>query len=321
MDLTQKFEGWLPVRVFREGGEAMVDWCRMGDARFTDPFFRTTVDRVRRTPFNLTFPNRTSIELLADLRRAGRPAVEPTGFIFHMSRCGSTLVSQMLSSLPGTIVLSEPPPVDDLFRLCRGGMNDNARDIVKAMVHCLAEPRQGETRFFLKFDPWNVADLPLIRSAFPEVPWVFLYREPLEVMSSQMREPAASMMPGNLTHPLPGISIEGSFSIEREEYAARALRFICERALEHSDDTKGLFVEYKELPAAVFEKIASHFGLELTDNDIELMRGASTVHAKTGDKNYTVVNDQNRTEVSDAVRRAADEFIRPVYDRLRKVNP
>ncbi len=320
MDLRLKFDGWSPARVIRDDGELLVDWCRMGDVRFTDPFFRTTVDTVRRTPFNLAFRNRTAIATLSNLRESGRPAVDPTGFIFHMSRCGSTLVSQMLAALPRNMVLSEPPPVDDVLLLRRCGIaDDTVTAVLKDMVHCLAEPRNGETQFFIKFDAWNVLDLTLIRLAFPSVPWVFLYREPLEVMASQMRQPASSMMPGNITHPLPGLPAERLFSMAREEYAARALGILCESALAHSNDEKALFIEYNELPAAVFDKIAEHFGLELADADVESMRAASTVHAKTGEKNYSSDSDKNRAEVSDEVRRAAEEFIRPAYDKLRKL--
>ena len=322
MDLTRKFEGWLPARVFREGGEIVVDWCRMGDSRFIDPFFRTTIDTARRTPFNLAFRNRTPIATLSNLRKAGRPAIGPTGFIFHMSRCGSTLVSQMLAALPRNIVLSEPPPVDDILRLRQTGIDDVAvLHMLRDLVHCLAEPRHGEKHFVIKFDAWNVIDLPLVRSAFPDVPWIFLFREPTEVMASQMREPAASMIPGSITHPLPGFSAQEVLSMSREEYAARALRVLCDAALGSSKDRKGLFVEYKDLPAAAFEKIAVHFGLKLTEEDIDLMRTVSNVHAKTGEKNYATNKDKNVAAVSDGVRCAADEFVRPVYDRLRKVYP
>ena len=40
---------------------------------------------------------------------AAEPGIDPTGFIFHLARCGSTLVSQMLAALPEHIVLSEAP--------------------------------------------------------------------------------------------------------------------------------------------------------------------------------------------------------------------
>src|SRR5438874_313448 len=45
--------------------------------------------------------------------------LRPSGLIFHMSRCGSTLVSQMLAALPANIVVSEAPPIDAIVQAYR----------------------------------------------------------------------------------------------------------------------------------------------------------------------------------------------------------
>jgi len=88
----------VPVRI----DAGWVEWLDVGTLRFTDPFFENTVRRAGR--------------------RAGiAPGPGPAGLIFHVSRCGSTLISQMLSTA-GQLVLSEPPPVDDIFRLHHAGV-------------------------------------------------------------------------------------------------------------------------------------------------------------------------------------------------------
>ena len=81
----------------------MVDWGCLGKERFTDPLFEQTIDVCLRHPFNLLFRHQTPIELLGEVA-ATFPMVPPSGFIFHLSRCGSTLVSQMLAALPQNIV-------------------------------------------------------------------------------------------------------------------------------------------------------------------------------------------------------------------------
>ena len=86
-------------------------WCYLGEDRFVAPFFEQTISRHSRTPFNLPFPHVTPLAALAELQAAD-PGLPPTGFIFHMSRCGSTLVAQMLAALPQNIVISEAGPVD-----------------------------------------------------------------------------------------------------------------------------------------------------------------------------------------------------------------
>ena len=112
-----KLDGWIPIRVFWRHGQARpeVEWCRLGEAGFTDPFFESTVQRLMSHPFHHAFRRRTSIDALEEWR-AQRPGLAPTGFIFHMSRCGSTLVSQMLAAVDRNVVLSEAAPIDWVLR-------------------------------------------------------------------------------------------------------------------------------------------------------------------------------------------------------------
>ena len=59
-------------------------------------------------------------ELVADARwrlggQGGRPALEPSGFVFHLSRCGSTLIANSLQTAPKALVLSEPEIVAEVL--------------------------------------------------------------------------------------------------------------------------------------------------------------------------------------------------------------
>ena len=44
------------------------------------------------------------------------PAIHLDGLVFHLSRCGSTLIAQMLAALPWTVVASEPSVIDSAIR-------------------------------------------------------------------------------------------------------------------------------------------------------------------------------------------------------------
>ena len=46
--------------------------------------------------------------------------IEPTGFIFHESRVGSTLVANMLASIPANLVYSEPHVPFSVITQCKG---------------------------------------------------------------------------------------------------------------------------------------------------------------------------------------------------------
>ncbi len=108
---------WMPIRVYQEQGEPMLDWAYFGSARFVEPFFEDTVAKVLRRSFSLLFRQQTPLSILDELQLLA-PGVAPTGFIFHMSRCGSTLVSQMLAALPQNIVHRRDPA--DRYRVAHG---------------------------------------------------------------------------------------------------------------------------------------------------------------------------------------------------------
>jgi len=121
--------------------------------------------------------HRTPIAELGDWHAAS-PGMMPAGFIFHMSRCGSTLISQMLAALPQTVVISEASPIDWLARTTR--VSEPVRSQwLRWMVSALGQRRSGtENRYFIKFDSPTVMALPFIRRVFPSVPWVFAFRNP-----------------------------------------------------------------------------------------------------------------------------------------------
>src|SRR5439155_24789392 len=143
----------------------------------------------------------TPIEVLAELQ-AAEPGIPPTGFIFHMSRCGSTLISQMLAALPQNVVVSEAGPVDAVLRARFQAPDLPEREQIgwlQGIVSALGRRRTGEeSHFFVKLDAWHTLDLPLIQRAFPDVPWLFLYRNPVEVMVSHARQPGSQLVPGML---------------------------------------------------------------------------------------------------------------------------
>src|SRR4029077_6493953 len=157
--------------------------------------------------------------------------LEPSGFIFHMSRCGSTLVSQMLAALPSNIVVSEASPIDTVVqagRWRRDLSEDRQARWLPPIIGALGQKRTGsEQHYFIKLDCWHTLALPLFRRAFPAVPWVFLYRDPVEVLASQVSQPGTQMLPRGIGPNLYGI--ERAYGPgSAEDYYARVLAKVCE---------------------------------------------------------------------------------------------
>lgn len=63
-------------------------------------------------------PHIPSRHVQAEIDANPEKYLEPTGFIFHMSRCGSTLTANLLGASPYNLVYSESKPPVDVMSLC-----------------------------------------------------------------------------------------------------------------------------------------------------------------------------------------------------------
>jgi hypothetical protein len=309
-----KLDGWIPVRVsWREGGrEPFLDWCLLGETRFTEPFFADTLERHLRHPFHHAFRRETPISALNESRLSGAPV---KGIVFHMSRCGSTLVAQMLAALEQNIVLSEAEPVDAILRshLREPSITEEQRiDWLRGIVNALGQRRsEREQNLFLKLDCWSIAELPLIARAFPETPWIFLYRDPLEVLASQFRSPGGWTIPAILPPGVLGLEQLAS-AVSWPEYRVRVVGRICELALPHRQTGRGLLINYSQLPEAVYSVLPDHFGVDYSSADLNRMREVSRQNAKIPAERF----EPAALSLPPEARELAERWIYPVYEQL-----
>lgn len=316
---------WLPMQIVTIGGELYVDWAYFGPAPLRQPFFEDSIRSALWRPFARMFLYRTC---LADFlsHAALEPGLVPDGFIFHMSRCGSTLVSQMLAALPDNIAISEAAPIDAVVQLSHiwpALPGDQHAHYLRAMVAAFGRKRSGsEHRFFLKLDSWHALALPLFRRAFPDVPWIFLYRDPVEVKVSQARQPGSQMVPGILPPGIYGLDDPGL--LPGDDYSARVLAKVCEAAAGHygQDENKarGLLVNYRDLPGAFWSKILPHFGVRFSAVERDMMQRAARYDAKAQHAEFTDDRDGKQREASDSLRGIADTYVGPVYRRLEEMS-
>ena len=318
-DVTQ-LEGWVPARFLWREGKPIVDWCYLGRQRFEAAFFEHTIGKCMARPFNLLFRQQTSIEVLEQWHQM-RPGLEPTGFVFHMSRCGSTLVSQMLTAIPTNVVMSEARPIDSTLRAQFNSTeagDDQRITWLRWMVSALGQRwLGGEQHLFVKFDAWNTLELPLIRRAFPEVPWIFLYRDPVEVLVSHFANRGAHMIPGVLTPSLFGMDLQTAFSLRPEDYCAKVLATICRAASQHCRHG-GRLVNYRQLPEVVSESLLKFFNLRHSDDEIARLRAAGKRDAKDSTAPFQNDSQKKRDKATEAIRDAADKWLYPIYQDLEE---
>jgi hypothetical protein len=304
--------GWSPVRLGWDGPRPVLDWCFTEGVAFTAPFFHQTVEECFRDHCRLLFQRRTGIEEAGRLV-AEHPGLPPAAFIFHMSRCGSTLVAQMLVAVAEHLVLSEAGPVDSVLRAhwASAGVGDDDRVTwLRWIVGALGQPRHArQRRLYLKLDAWSVLDLEIVRQAYPDVPWFFLYRDPVEVLVSQSRRMGAHVIPGVLPPALLGMTPAQATGLAPVEYQARVLARICEAALDHSDDPRATFVEYRQLPGPAVTDLAPQA-------DAAPMLRAATRDAKNPALPFEQDRSTKQAQASSAQRAAADRWLVPLYERL-----
>ena len=305
---------WLPIAVAAEAGVVAVDWARFGPEPLRGPVYEADIRRVSRLPFNRAIHYRTALHDLATQAEA-MDALAPSGFIFHMSRCGSTLVAQMLAALPDSIAISEAPPLDAVVQLGRHFAEDDAVRALRAIVAAFGRKRAGrERRYVVKLDCWHTLALPLFRRAFPDVPWLFLYRDPVEVLVSQMRQRGMQTVPEYLPPAFYGI--DAAESTTQEEYCARVLAAVCRAALNHRGLGGALFLDYRLLPEAVFSAVLPHFGISCSDAEKELMRQTARRDAKSPSLPFVGNAEAKRQAATERLVHAADSHLGEIYERL-----
>ncbi len=298
----------------------MVDWLQMAHVRFAEPYFRETVEREKARAGDSLMLRTSSVDVLESLAGSD-PGVAPAGFIFHASRSGSTLLAQMFAASDANRVLSEPEPIDDVLRTgIRHPLFDEEVRVtwLRAVVSALSGIRGSERRVFIKFDAWHVLALPLVRRAFPRVPWVFVFRDPLEILVSQGRSFGSQFVVGPLPPEVFGLDLRTAATTPRITYAAHVLDQLLRAAEAHLDDA-GRLVDYAELPG-VLDAVLSHFGVHAGCGERAEMGGAAVFDAKAPRRRFQPDSADKRAAADDATRAAADR-VRPTYERLLALRP
>lgn len=307
---------WLPVGLGTDGAQVVVEWAHFGNVPLDDPFFEYPLRRARQHPVSRLLDWSTP---LVNLARAGEERVLD-GLVFHMSRCGSTLVAQALAAMPGQLVLSEPAPFDELLQFCVAQADiplETRISLLRGMIAALTSERGAPVhRRFLKTDCWHVGALPLLRAAFPETPWIFLYRDAREVLMSHER------MPGGQTLPGPHAALVGITDLAALpglDFTARVLAATCQRAADHAGFGGGILIDYAELPQAFVSRILPHFGVVPDAADSQSIADALRRDAKQPSQEFDPHQRPTGERASLAVIAASDRHLAPAVERLRAV--
>ena len=302
---------WLPARAALHPTGLYFSLREIRPAELQDPFMQETIARI---------PARESVVQIAreDLGR-GAAGTGPAGIVFHVARCGSTLVSQLLKQHVGLVVYAEPLPVNEI--LLPNAKWPRAEVVAALRSLGAAFARHARKPFVLKLTSWNTLFCDLLAEAFPSSPWVLCLRDPLEVGASLLRQPAGWMWDeAGPAAPFARLIDAGNASRSREEYVARAYGALCAAAC-RLDSSRGALIDYASLPAAVWERVAPHFAQQVDAALRARMQDAAAMDSKAPvgrPARFEPEAAAKREAVTDALRRAVDEFARPPLEALRR---
>lgn len=307
---------WTPIKLDFSAPTPAVVWADLSGERFVEPFFDQTVARWAAGPRARPLV-KTGLEALVALD--GEPSLEPVGMVFHLSRCGSTLVSRLLGTLPGVVVVAEPAPLNTLLGLDPDRVDEaTLARVLRLLVRALGRVRHEDQRHLvLKCTSWNIRRRALFDAAFPGTPWIWVQRDPALVLASLLAEPPGWLglqgAPRRAARRF-GFDPATIAAMTRAEFAARSLGAMLEAAA--IDPAGRICIDHADLPAAVWSRAAPHFGLETDPGAIERMIEESRFYTK-GPTRRTFSGDvPEQRPVTNAMQEAAERFAGPGYRAL-----
>jgi hypothetical protein len=290
-----------------------------------EPFFDQTVARLRR--FSLGEFETNAEELL----KAGNqvPLIVPSGLIFHISRCGSTLIANALRVAAGARVLAEATPIAYLlgpylsavWPVALEEWQSSRAELLRAVVNLYGQGGPGNSpRVVIKFSSVGILSMDFIRSVWPSVPTLIVVRDPVEVIVSNLQAPGSWMRMKSV--PLRacdtfGLAAGDVVSMSPEEYAARIVGGFCQAAAP-SIDSNTAVVDYAAINDVTLRKIAQLFGLDLLPAGSPVLQRTLETQAKDARNWIPFRDDRNRKQfaATSRLRLEVDRWAREPYNAL-----
>jgi hypothetical protein len=304
-------KGWLPVDAVVVDGRPGLWWMEMPGVSLAEPFFQQTVERAKANGENRgeLF---TEFDALLQLEHS-LDSVEPTGFIFHSSRCGSTLLANACRAIPGSIVLSEANAIDKLiarFITDSDGIKESLYSVfLRSVVRALAQRRNGdEQHLFVKFACCSFAQIERITRIWPRVPYVFLYRDPIETIVSNLADVPPWLIDDDrrVLASIVGTSPGAVAEMDLEELCARTIGSLFSKAHRLANENS-MLLNYNQLSVPVISSVLKFFKVSPAAEELNTIARAANVYSKEASGTRTFVADAEAKQklASDRVREVA----------------
>jgi hypothetical protein len=325
----EQLRSWLPVDAMVWQGRPALEWVNMSGVVLAEPFFDQTVARVRKDPGS-GLPLITSLDELVRLEKVS-DSLPPSGFIFHSSRCGSTLVANAVRALRNSLVVAEAPVLDKLIsRLFTDTDEVGTKELIysaflRGAISALGQRRFGtERHYFVKFAPTSILQFARIRRIWPRVPALFLYRDPIEVMVSNLQNvPDWMKIESNpkVSAAVLGVNQSDLVSLSPAEFCARALGRFYSAAVEMGENT--LLCNHNELSPETLLRLIRFFVGSVSDDEADAIKLQASLYSKDRFRQTAFSDDAHskRAKASAYMQEMVDQWAMPAYLRLVELQP
>jgi hypothetical protein len=328
MALTD-LKGWMPVDAVVVNGRPGLAWMDMTGVSLAEPFFQQTVDTLKgqHPDAHEVF---TEFDTLIQLEKQF-DSVSPSGFIFHSSRCGSTLLANACRAIDGAIVLSEPPAVDKLIaRFITDVDRQSTKEalysiFLRAVVSALGQKRSGVDRYlFVKFACCSVSQIERIRRIWPNVPWVFLYRDPVETIVSNMQNLPTWLQDEDrrVLASITGTSPDDVANMTPEELCARSIGsfFATASGAHRVANDRALLLNYSQLNPGEIASVLEFFGVKPAAAEMDNIARQTRKYSKaaSGERAFIADAEAKQLAATDLVREMAARWANSSYQLLEQ---
>ena len=288
MDKTVAFntidlsKGWYPLDILYKDDIPLLYLKRLSEAEphnnkdkdSNTPFFKMEFE----TDSEACFVPLDTIEIEGELTIS-----RPIYFIYHASRCGSTLCTQMLRKIPNVRVFSEPLGLTQVFSSPKPVSNDLLKLRLKKVVKLLdiAVPDEYQ-HLVVKWGSWATLMWKLINDTTQPKATSFIWRDPVEIASSLLKKTPkwydASELNQIFQRYAPDF-LPAQVAADTESLA-RLLAATLKAGCDMPNET--LLLNYKNIPNGIIDDLCPHFGFELSVEAKQQMIDASKYDAKEG---------------------------------------
>ena len=275
----------IPYKLLVKNNIPEVQWLHTASVPYTAPFFDETILQcLTRNPGMARFKCISSLETMIEASEYIE-SVPVTAFIFHISRCGSTLLSQTLGLSERNIVLAEVPFFDAVLRSDFPD-SDTKKRALRAAVKLYGQKRNDTSdHYYIKLDSWSVYYWELLRELWPETPLLLLYRNPADVLRSHQKKAGMQAVPGLLEPELFDITREQVPTLNSDLYLGKVLTYYFRQfeVISRTSENYRL-VSYHQGIENMLQIIQAVTGVVFDENFIEQAVKRSRFHSKDHSK-------------------------------------